>query len=126
MHKYAQRVFNDLQRSLPWQKEFLQSVFEVFESLTPLLNSETKYEKNCILERITVPERTIMFQVPWIDDKGKIQVNRGCRVQFNSSIGPYKGGLRFHPSVNLSILKFLFRSIISFLIITYIFVPIKN
>jgi len=107
MHKYAQRVYEDLQRELPWQKEFLQSVFEVFESLRPLLNSETQYEKHCILERITIPERIIIFQVPWIDDKGEIQVNRGYRVQFNSSIGPYKGGLRFHPSVNLSILKFL-------------------
>ena len=107
MHKYAQRVYDNLQKEMPWQKEFLQSVFEVFESLSPLLNSDTKYEKHCILERITVAERIIMFQVPWIDDKGEIQVNRGYRVQFNSSIGPYKGGLRFHPSVNLSILKFL-------------------
>jgi glutamate dehydrogenase (NADP+) len=107
MHKYAQRVYEKLQRELPWQKEFLQSVFEVFESLRPLLNSDPQYEKHCILERITVPERVIMFQVPWIDDSGKIHVNRGYRVQFNSAIGPYKGGLRFHPSVNLSILKFL-------------------
>ncbi|MBU8902802.1 MAG: NADP-specific glutamate dehydrogenase [Victivallales bacterium] len=107
MHKYAQGVYENLEKEMPWQKEFLQSVFEVFESLRPLLNSDTKYEKYRILERITVPERIIMFQVPWVDDKGEIQVNRGYRVQFNSAIGPYKGGLRFHPSVNLSILKFL-------------------
>ena len=80
---------------------------EVFESLSPLLDREPKYEKNKILERITRPERIIQFQVPWVDDKGEIQINDGYRVQFNSAIGPYKGGLRFHPSVNLSILKFL-------------------
>lgn len=107
MHSYAQKVYEDLQQELPWQKEFLQSVFEVLESLKPLLNSDSQYEKHRILERITVPERIIIFQVPWVDDKGEIQVNRGYRVQFNSAIGPYKGGLRFHPSVNLSILKFL-------------------
>ena len=107
MHSYAQRVYEDLQQELPWQKEFLQSVYEVFESLGPLLNSEPQYEKYRILERITIPERIIIFQVPWLDDKGEIQVNRGYRVQFNSAIGPYKGGLRFHPTVNLSILKFL-------------------
>lgn len=107
MHSYAQKVYEELQQELPWQKEFLQSVFEVLESLEPLLNSESQYEKHRILERITVPERIIIFQVPWIDDKGEIQVNRGYRVQFNSAIGPYKGGLRFHPTVNLSILKFL-------------------
>ena len=107
MHNYAQRVYDSLQRELPWQKEFLQSVLEVFDALSPLMDSDAKYEKYCILERITIPERIIMFQVPWVDDKGKIQVNRGYRVQFNSAIGPYKGGLRFHPTVNLSILKFL-------------------
>jgi glutamate dehydrogenase (NADP+) len=107
MHKYAQKVYDSLQQELPWQKEFLQSVFEVFETLGPLLESNPKYERFRILERITIPERIIIFQVPWVDDKGEIQVNRGYRVQFNSAIGPYKGGLRFHPSVNLSILKFL-------------------
>ena len=107
MNKYAKRVYEGLQQELPWQKEFLQSVFEVFDSLGPLLDSNSKYEQFRILERITVPERIIIFQVPWVDDKGEIQVNRGYRVQFNSAIGPYKGGLRFHPSVNLSILKFL-------------------
>jgi glutamate dehydrogenase (NADP+) len=107
MNNYAQRVYEDLQQELPWQTEFLQSVFEVFESLAPLLDSNSKYEHFRILERITIPERIIIFQVPWVDDKGEIIVNRGYRVQFNSAIGPYKGGLRFHPSVNLSILKFL-------------------
>ncbi|MFA7183675.1 MAG: NADP-specific glutamate dehydrogenase [Victivallales bacterium] len=107
MNNYAQRVYDELCRELPWQKEFLQSVFEVFDSLSPLLDRNDKYEKYRILERITVPERIIIFQVPWVDDNGDIQVNRGYRVQFNSAIGPYKGGLRFHPSVNLSILKFL-------------------
>ena len=107
MNNYAQRVYEELRQELPWQKEFLQSVFEVFDSLSPLLERNGKYEKHRILERITIPERIIIFQVPWVDDNGDIQVNRGYRVQFNSAIGPYKGGLRFHPSVNLSILKFL-------------------
>lgn len=107
MNNYAQQVYEGLRQEMPWQKEFLQSVFEVFYSLSPLLNRNDKYEKHRILERITIPERIIIFQVPWVDDNGDIQVNRGYRVQFNSAIGPYKGGLRFHPSVNLSILKFL-------------------
>ncbi|MDD5698291.1 MAG: NADP-specific glutamate dehydrogenase [Victivallaceae bacterium] len=107
MNNYAQRVYEDLQQELPWQQEFLQSVFEVFDSLSPLLDRDGRYEKHRILERITIPERIIIFQVPWVDDKENIQINRGYRVQFNSAIGPYKGGLRFHPSVNLSILKFL-------------------
>ncbi len=104
---YAQRVMASLEKSSGHESEFLQSVTEVLETLTPLLDRDSKYEKNSILERVVIPERTIMFQVPWIDDKGNIQVNQGYRVQFNSAIGPYKGGLRFHPSVNLSILKFL-------------------
>jgi glutamate dehydrogenase (NADP+) len=107
MNSYAQKVFEDLQQRAPWENEFLQSVLEVFDSLGKLLDSNKIYQKHCILERIVVPERVIMFQVPWIDDNGDIQVNNGYRVQFNSAIGPYKGGLRFHPSVNLSILKFL-------------------
>ena len=89
------------------EPEFLQAVTEVIETLEPVLKARPQYEANCILERIVEPERVIMFRVPWVDDKGKIRVNRGYRVQFNSAIGPYKGGLRFHPSVNLSILKFL-------------------
>ena len=85
----------------------MQSVSEVLGSLSKLLDRQDKYEKYCILERLVMPERIIVFQVPWIDDRGKIQINTGFRIQFNSAIGPYKGGLRFHPSVNLSILKFL-------------------
>ncbi len=89
------------------EKEFLQAVHEVAENVIPLIESRADYKESNILERIVEPERTIIFRVPWIDDEGKIQVNRGYRVEFNSAIGPYKGGLRFHPSVNLSILKFL-------------------
>ena len=107
MNSYAQRVLEDVKQAAGWEKEFIQSVTEVFESLGKLLDSDKRYEQNKILERIVVPERIIMFQVPWVDDKGEIQINQGYRVQFNSAIGPYKGGLRFHPSVNLSILKFL-------------------
>ena len=107
MNSYSQRVLENIRQSAGWEKEFIQSVTEVFESLGKLLDSDKRYEQNRILERIVVPERIIMFQVPWVDDKGDIQVNQGYRVQFNSAIGPYKGGLRFHPSVNLSILKFL-------------------
>ncbi|MDG6218412.1 MAG: NADP-specific glutamate dehydrogenase [Candidatus Thermoplasmatota archaeon] len=91
----------------PGEKEFHQAVQEVVESIMPYIEKNPKYKKSKILERIIEPERTIMFRVPWVDDKGDIQVNRGYRVEFNSSIGPYKGGLRFHPSVTLSILKFL-------------------
>jgi glutamate dehydrogenase (NADP+) len=107
MNEYAYQVYDELQKEQPWETEFLQSVLEVFEALSPLLERNKIYEKHRILERITTPERIIMFQVPWVDDKGNTQINRGYRVQFNSAIGPYKGGLRFHPSVNLSILKFL-------------------
>lgn len=89
------------------EPEYLQAVTEVIESLEPVLQARPQYQANSILERIVEPERVIMFRVPWVDDQGKIQINRGYRVQFNSAIGPYKGGLRFHPSVNLSILKFL-------------------
>ncbi len=107
MNKYVESVLNDLTAKQPWEKEFLQAVKEVFSSLSSVLDKEKKYQKNKILERMVVPERVILFQVPWVDDKGVIQVNQGYRIQFNSAIGPYKGGLRFHPSVNLSILKFL-------------------
>ena len=108
LNAYAERVLqNSVVAKYPWEKEFIQSVTEVFESLGPLLDREPKYEKNKVLERIVVPERIIQFRVSWVDDKGDIQINDGYRVQFNSAIGPYKGGLRFHPSVNLSILKFL-------------------
>lgn len=91
----------------PNEPEFIQAVQEFLESVYEFVSNNPQYAKNKIIERIIEPERIIMFRVPWIDDKGDIQVNRGYRVQFNSAIGPYKGGLRFHPSVNLSILKFL-------------------
>tara|TARA_B100000575_G_scaffold41953_1_gene29520 strand:- start:3667 stop:5004 length:1338 start_codon:yes stop_codon:yes gene_type:complete len=91
----------------PNETEFHQAVHEVIESIWDFVNDNPQYQYNSILERITEPERIIMFRVPWTDDKGKIQVNKGYRIEFNSAIGPYKGGLRFHPSVNLSILKFL-------------------
>ncbi len=91
----------------PGEKEFHQAVQEVVESIMPFIEKNPKYKKAKILERMIEPERAIMFRVPWVDDKGEIQVNRGYRVEFNSAIGPYKGGLRFHPSVTLSILKFL-------------------
>jgi glutamate dehydrogenase (NADP+) len=91
----------------PGEKEFHQAVEEVLETVKPVLDRNPQYRKLAILERITEPERVIMFRVPWMDDQGQVHVNRGFRVQMNSAIGPYKGGLRFHPSVNLSILKFL-------------------
>tara|TARA_B100000941_G_C28504684_1_gene556525 strand:+ start:129 stop:1466 length:1338 start_codon:yes stop_codon:yes gene_type:complete len=91
----------------PNETEFHQAVHEVIESIWDFVNDNPQYQYNSILERITEPERVIMFRVPWTDDKGKVQVNKGYRIEFNSAIGPYKGGLRFHPSVNLSILKFL-------------------
>jgi glutamate dehydrogenase (NADP+) len=91
----------------PNQPEFHQAVFEVVSSLMPFIKKNPKYQKHMVLERICEPERVIMFRVPWVDDKGEIQVNRGFRIEMNSAIGPYKGGLRFHPSVNLGILKFL-------------------
>ncbi len=104
---YVERVLENLKAKNQAQPEFIQAATEVLNSLKPLLDKDDKYEKNAILERITEPERQIMFRVPWVDDNGNIQVNRGFRVQFNSAIGPYKGGLRFHPSVNLGIIKFL-------------------
>lgn len=89
------------------EPEFLQAVFEVAESIIPYTEKHTKYKINKVLERMAEPERVIIFRVPWLDDKGEVRINRGFRVQMNSAIGPYKGGLRFHPSVNLSVLKFL-------------------
>jgi glutamate dehydrogenase (NADP+) len=91
----------------PAEPEFHQAVKEVLESLEPVLEAHSEYQENCILERITEPERVLMFRVPWQDDDGEIRVNRGFRIEFNSAIGPYKGGLRFHPTVYLGILKFL-------------------
>jgi glutamate dehydrogenase (NADP+) len=91
----------------PNEPEFLQAVQEVAEAVIPLIEETPKYKDSKVLERIVEPERTLMFRVPWVDDKGEVHVNRGYRVEFNSAIGPYKGGLRFHPTVNLSVLKFL-------------------
>ena len=91
----------------PAEKEFHQAVYEVVETVKPVLDRNPEYRHSAVLERITEPERTITFRVPWMDDQGKVRVNRGFRIEMNSAIGPYKGGLRFHPSVNLSILKFL-------------------
>ncbi len=104
---YTQEVLEIVGKRNAGEPEFLQAVNEVFESLEPVIKKHKKYEDARILERIVEPERQIMFRVPWQDDKGKIHVNRGYRIEFNSAIGPYKGGLRFHPSVNISILKFL-------------------
>ena len=104
---YLQGVYEGLAKRNPEQKEFLQAVEEVLESLEPVVAAHPEYEKAGLIERLVEPERVILFRVPWVDDAGKVQVNRGYRVQFNSAIGPYKGGLRFHPSVNLSIIKFL-------------------
>jgi glutamate dehydrogenase (NADP+) len=104
---YADRVIETVKEKDPNQPEFIQAVTEVLESLKPVIDAHPEYERLGLLERIVEPERIIMFRVPWIDDQEKVRVNRGYRVQFNSAIGPYKGGLRFHPSVNLSILKFL-------------------
>ncbi len=104
---YSQRVFESVRTTHGHEKEFLQAVQEVLDTIDPVLAANSKYEKAGILERIVEPERTIIFRVPWVDDNNKVQVNRGYRVEFNSAIGPYKGGLRFHPSVNLGILKFL-------------------
>ena len=103
----VEKVIADVKVKNPGQEEFHQTVEEVFTSLIPVLEKNPAYVDEKILERLVEPERQIMFRVPWIDDKGEIQINRGFRVQFNSAIGPYKGGLRFHPSVNLSIIKFL-------------------
>ena len=104
---YVKRVWEQVQAKNGHESEYLQAVQEVLESLEPVVEKMPELEANSILERIVEPERVIMFRVPWLDDSGKVQVNRGFRVQYNSAIGPYKGGIRFHPSVNLSILKFL-------------------
>ncbi|MGP1442000.1 MAG: NADP-specific glutamate dehydrogenase [Anaerovoracaceae bacterium] len=104
---YLKTVYDTLISNYSYQPEFLQSAFEVLHSLEPLIELDHKYEQNYIIERILEPERIVKFRVCWVDDSGKINVNMGFRIQFNSAIGPYKGGLRFHPSVNESILKFL-------------------
>lgn len=107
MDKDVEAFMEKVKQKNPGEKEFHQAVEEVVESLMPFVKKNPKYQKFKILERIVEPERTLMFRVPWMDDSGEIHINRGYRIEFNSAIGPYKGGLRFHPSVNLSILKFL-------------------
>ncbi|MGM0444446.1 MAG: NADP-specific glutamate dehydrogenase [Fibrobacterota bacterium] len=107
MNQYTERVLADIADRNPGETEFIQAVSEVLESISFVLDQNPRYEEHAVLERLLEPERIITFRVSWMDDAGRCRVNRGYRVQFNSAIGPYKGGLRFHPSVNLSILKFL-------------------
>ncbi len=104
---YVQDVLQKVVAKNPTESEFHQAAKEVLESIEPVISANPQYKKEALLERLTEPERQIMFRVPWTDDNGKVHVNRGYRVQFSSAIGPYKGGLRFHPSVNLGIIKFL-------------------
>ena len=106
-NEYCKRVYAQVLARDPEQKEFHQAVLEVLEGLEPMVERHPEMEQAGLLERFVEPERVVSFRVPWTDDSGKVQINRGYRVQFNSAIGPYKGGLRFHPTVNLSILKFL-------------------
>jgi len=106
-HGYAHDVLDQVKARNAHETEFLQAAEEVLESLSPVFDQHPEFQKHAILERIVEPERVIQFRVPWLDDQNRPQVNRGFRVQFNSAIGPYKGGIRFHPTVNLSILKFL-------------------
>ncbi len=104
---YAKEVLEQLIKKNPGEPEFHQAASEVLESLAPVVDSDPIYQRNAILERMVEPDRVILFRVPWMDDEGHIRVNKGYRVQFNDAIGPYKGGLRFHPSVNASVIKFL-------------------
>jgi len=106
-NSYLNKVYADVEKRNPGEPEFLQAVYEVLESLEPVIEQNPKFEKNGVIERMVEPERQISFRVSWVDDNGNVQVNRGYRVQFNSAIGPYKGGIRFHPTVNASIMKFL-------------------
>ncbi|BBH23196.1 glutamate dehydrogenase [Paenibacillus baekrokdamisoli] len=105
--EYVQSVHETVIKRNPHEKEFHQAIKEILDSLVPVFAKHPQYIKHGILERLVEPERMVTFRIPWVDDSGKIQVNRGFRVQFNSALGPYKGGLRFHPSVNASIIKFL-------------------
>ena len=107
MSQYVQNVLADLIKRNPGEPEFHQAATEILESLEVIFDKHPEYEAAGLLERFVEPERTIMFRVPWVDDSGKVHVNKGYRVQFNSAIGPYKGGFRFHPTVNLSVMKFL-------------------
>ena len=105
---YVDSILERVKKQNPHEPEFNQAVYEVLESLRPVIEkSEEKFKRDALLERLTTPERVVMFRVPWVDDNGQVQVNNAYRVQFNGAIGPYKGGMRFHPSVNLSIMKFL-------------------
>jgi len=104
---YVEELMDQVKAKNPAQPEFHQAVHEVAESLALILDKHPEYRNAKVLERIIEPERVLMFRVPWLDDQGDVQVNRGFRIEMNSAIGPYKGGLRFHPSVNLGILKFL-------------------
>ena len=104
---YVDQILQRVAEKNPNEPEFIQAATEVLNSIRPVVDANPRYQEVSLLERIIEPERVIIFRIPWIDDSGKVQVNRGFRVQFNNAIGPYKGGLRFHPSVNLSILKFL-------------------
>ncbi len=106
-NEYLQKVYNDVEARNPGEKEFLQAVGEVLESLEPVVEKRPDFVKAGIIDRIVEPERQIIFRVPWVDDNGTVRVNRGFRVQYNSAIGPYKGGIRLHPSVNASVIKFL-------------------
>ena len=106
-NEYLKRVYADVEKRDSHEPEFLQAVREVFESLELVIDKHPEWEKAALIERFVEPERVIEFRVPWVDDNGDVHVNRGFRVQYNSAIGPYKGGLRFHPSVNLSVIKFL-------------------
>ncbi len=107
MEKNVQDFLDSVSKRNSNEPEFMQAVHEVAETVIPFIEKNKKYQNKKLLERMVEPERVIMFRVPWLDDKGEVQINRGFRIQMNSAIGPYKGGLRFHPSVNLSILKFL-------------------
>jgi glutamate dehydrogenase (NADP+) len=107
MNSYISQVLEDVRSRCPWEIEYLQAITEVLESISPLIDAEPKYQSQHILERIIEPERAVIFRVPWMDDRETYHVHRGYRVQFNSALGPYKGGLRFHPKVSLSTLKFL-------------------
>src|SRR5512139_2151884 len=107
MSQYVQNLIAQVKAKNPAEPEFHQAVTEVLESLDLVLQRRPEYRKAKIVERVVEPERVLMFRVPWLDDQGNVQVNRGFRIEMNSAIGPYKGGLRFHPSVNLGILKFL-------------------
>lgn len=103
----TEKIIEQLEQKHPGEKEYLQAVREVLTSVEDVYNQHPEFERAKLIERLVEPDRIITFRVPWVDDEGEVQVNLGYRVQFNNAIGPYKGGIRFHPSVNLSILKFL-------------------